>query len=174
MPSTNARPDTVSSLWRLMERKPTLAGEAKVTAPGTVVIDYEGRTERVTSDGEQELTNGLIKVVAGKTHKVYFVQGHGEHAAETNDRTGYSTIAASLKNDNFETDNIVLAQQKSVPDDASVLVVAGPKTDFFPAEVDMRIRLTSRLRPARFSSSDHAHCRSSTRRCRIQPPPPST
>jgi ABC-type uncharacterized transport system involved in gliding motility auxiliary subunit len=120
-----------------MERKPTLAGEAKVTAPGTVVIDYEGRTERVTSDGEQELTNGLIKVVAGKTHKVYFVQGHGEHAPETNDRTGYSTIAASLKNDNFETDNIVLAQQKSVPDDASVLVVAGPKTDFFPAEVDM-------------------------------------
>ncbi len=31
----------------------------------------------------------------------------------------------------------MLAQQKSVPDDASVLVVAGPKTDFFPAEVDM-------------------------------------
>src|SRR6185503_17666673 len=120
-----------------MERKPTLAGEAKVTQPGTVVIDYEGRTERVTSDGEQELTNGLIKVIQGKTHKVYFVQGHGEHAPDGSDRTGYSTITSSLKNDNFETDSIVLAQQKAVPDDASMLVVAGPKTDFFPAEIDM-------------------------------------
>src|SRR6185436_4692698 len=120
-----------------MERKPTLAGEAKITSPGTILIDYEGRTERVTSDGEQELTNGLIKVIQGKTHKVYFVQGHGEHAPDGSDRTGYSTIASSLKNDNFETDSIVLAQQKSVPADASVLVVAGPKTDFFQSEIDM-------------------------------------
>ena len=120
-----------------MERKPTLAGEAKITSPGTVVMEYEGRTERVTSDGEQELTNGLIKVIQGKTHKVYFVQGHGEHTSEGSDRTGYSTITSSLKNDNFETDNVVLAQQKAVPADASVVVVAGPKTDFFPGEIDM-------------------------------------
>jgi hypothetical protein len=71
-----------------MERKPTMANELKITSPGTVVIEYEGRTERVTSDGEQELTNGLIKVIQGKTHKVYFVQGHGEHAPDTSDRTG--------------------------------------------------------------------------------------
>jgi len=120
-----------------LEKRPTLANELKIQTPGTVVIDYEGRTERVTSDGEQELTNGLIKVIQGKTHKVYFVQGHGERSPETSDRTGYSTIASSLKNDNFETDSIVLAQQKAVPEDASVIVVAGPKTDFFPAEVEM-------------------------------------
>jgi gliding motility-associatede transport system auxiliary component len=120
-----------------LDKRPTLANELKIQTPGTVVIDYEGRTERVTSDGEQELTNGLIKVIQGKTHKVYFVQGHGEHAPETSDRTGYSTIASSLKNDNFETDTIVLAQQKAVPEDVSVLLVAGPKTDFFPAEIEM-------------------------------------
>jgi ABC-type uncharacterized transport system involved in gliding motility auxiliary subunit len=120
-----------------LEKRPTLANELKIQTAGTVVIDYEGRTERVTSDGEQELTNGLIKVIQGKTHKVYFVQGHGEHAPETSDRAGYSTIAASLKNDNFETDTTVLAQQKAVPEDASVLVIAGPKTDFFAPEVEM-------------------------------------
>jgi len=120
-----------------LEKRPTLANELKIQTAGTVVMDYEGRTERVTSDAEQDLTNGLIKVIQGKTHKVYFVQGHGEHAPDTSDRTGYSTIAASLKNDNFETDSVVLAQQKAVPDDASVLVVAGPKTDFFPAEIEM-------------------------------------
>lgn len=120
-----------------MERKPTLANEYKVTSPGTVILEYDGRTERVSADGEQELTNGLIKVVQGTQHKVYFVQGHGEHATDGSDRTGYSTIGAALKSDNFDTDSVVLAQQKAVPADASVLIVAGPKTDFFPGEVDM-------------------------------------
>ena len=30
----------------------------------------------------------------------------------------------------------MLAQQGGVPDDASVVVVAGPATDFFPPEID--------------------------------------
>jgi ABC-type uncharacterized transport system involved in gliding motility auxiliary subunit len=120
-----------------LERRPALANEYKITAPGTVVFEYDGRTERVTSDGEQELTNGLIKVVQGKRHKVYFVQGHGEHTTDSSDRNGYSTVAAALGSDNFETGSLVLAQEKQVPADASVLIVAGPKTDFFPAELEM-------------------------------------
>ena len=120
-----------------LEKSPGRANEYKITTAGTVVFEYDGRTERVTSDGEQELTNGLIKVLQGKQHKVYFVQGHGEHSNDSSDRNGYSTIAAALGSDNFQTGSIVLAQEKQVPADASVLVAAGPKTDFFPAEVDM-------------------------------------
>jgi ABC-type uncharacterized transport system involved in gliding motility auxiliary subunit len=127
-----------------MERQPALANQFQVQTPGTVVIEYEGRTEKVTSDGEQELTNGLIKVVEGKQHKIYFVQGHGEKATDGSDRTGYSTIAASLTSGNFITDKLVLAQQKDVPADASILIVAGPKTDFFPAEVDTLKRYLSK------------------------------
>jgi ABC-type uncharacterized transport system involved in gliding motility auxiliary subunit len=119
-----------------MERRPALANQFQVQTPGTVVIEYQGRTEKVTSDGEQEITNGLIKVVQGKQPKVYFVQGHGEKATDVTERSGYSTIGAALTSDNFLTDKLVLAQQKDVPADASIVVVAGPKTDYFPAEVD--------------------------------------
>jgi ABC-type uncharacterized transport system involved in gliding motility auxiliary subunit len=119
-----------------MERKPALANQFQVQAPGTVVMEYEGRTEKVSSDGEQELTNGLIKLVQGKQPKVYFVEGHGEKSTDAPDRTGYSTIGAALVSDNFLTDKLVLAQVKEVPADAAILVVAGPKTDFFAAEVE--------------------------------------
>ncbi len=118
-------------------KSPSRANQYQVQQLGTVVFDYDGRTERVTSDGEQELTNGLIKVVQGKQHKVYFVQGHGEKNTEGSDRESYSTIAASLTAENYTVEKVVLAQQKDVPADASVLVVAGPKTDFFAPEVDM-------------------------------------
>jgi ABC-type uncharacterized transport system involved in gliding motility auxiliary subunit len=103
----------------------------------TVVFDYDGRTERVTSDGEQELTNGLIKVLQGKQNKVYFVQGHGEKVTDSSGRDGYAGISSALTSDNYSVDKVVLAQQKDVPADATVLIVAGPKTDLFAPEIDM-------------------------------------
>jgi ABC-type uncharacterized transport system involved in gliding motility auxiliary subunit len=123
---------------------PSRANQYQVQALGTVVLEYDGRTERVTSDGEQELTNGLIKVIQGRTHKVYFVQGHGEKSNTGSERDGYSAIASALTSENYTVDPLVLAQQKDVPADASVLIVAGPKTDFFPAEMDMLKRYLAR------------------------------
>src|ERR1700682_6272503 len=48
------------------DKKPTVAKQAGIQSYGTIVFDYKGRTERVTSDAEQELTNTVIKVVSGK------------------------------------------------------------------------------------------------------------
>jgi ABC-type uncharacterized transport system involved in gliding motility auxiliary subunit len=118
------------------DRRPTLANQDKVTQMNTVVLEYDGRTERVTSDTEQALTNGLIKVIQGKQTKLYFVQGHGERSTDDSERTGYSSIAGLLGSENFATDKLVLAQQRQVPADATVLVIAGPKQDFFPAEIE--------------------------------------
>ncbi len=119
------------------EKKPALAQQYGVTSLGTVVFDYAGRNEKATSDGEQELTNTLIKVVQGRQPKVYFVQGHGEKDTTSADRTGYNSINSALTSDNFQIDKVVLAQQTAVPADADVLVVAGPRTDFLAPEIDM-------------------------------------
>src|SRR5262249_54407637 len=118
------------------DKKPTVARQAQITQYGTIVFDYKGRSERVTSDNEQELTNGVIKVVSGKQRKVYFTSGHGERDTGSSDRDGYSTISAGLGRETYTVEKLVLAQQGSVPDDAAVVVVAGPKIDFFPPEVD--------------------------------------
>jgi ABC-type uncharacterized transport system involved in gliding motility auxiliary subunit len=118
------------------DKKPTLARQAGIQAYGTIVFDYKGRSERVTSDAEQELTNTIIKVVSGKQRKVYFTQGHGEKDTASAERDGYNAIAAALGRENYTVEKAVLAQQGSVPDDATIVVVAGPKIDFYPAEID--------------------------------------
>jgi ABC-type uncharacterized transport system involved in gliding motility auxiliary subunit len=114
------------------------ARAAQIQQYGTVVVEYGGRTERITSNNEQDITNAIIKAVEGKQKKVYFVQGHGEKdTASSDERFGYSAIGTALGRDNFQVDSVVLAQRKDVPADASVLVVAGPTTDYLPAEIDM-------------------------------------
>ncbi|HXW07977.1 MAG TPA: Gldg family protein [Vicinamibacterales bacterium] len=117
------------------EKRPALAERLKESSLGTVVLEYEGRVQRVTSEAEQDLTNGLIKVVQGTQHKVYFVQGHGERDTSGSDGPGYGAISRELGSDNFTTESLVLLQQ-DVPADASVLVIAGPKSDLLPQEVD--------------------------------------
>jgi ABC-type uncharacterized transport system involved in gliding motility auxiliary subunit len=118
------------------DKKRTVAQDNQVQQYGTIVFKYKGRVERVTTDNEQDITNGIIKVVSGTQKKVYFTQGHGEKDTASSEREGYSQIAAALGRENYTVDKVVLAQSGSVPDDASVVVVAGPKTDFFPPEID--------------------------------------
>jgi ABC-type uncharacterized transport system involved in gliding motility auxiliary subunit len=118
------------------DKKPTIAKQNQIQQYGTIVFDYKGRTERITSSTEQDLTNGIIKVVSGQQRKVYFTQGHGEHDTASSERTGYNTIATALGRENYGVDKVVIAQQGAVPDDASVVIVAGPRIDFFPQEID--------------------------------------
>ena len=118
------------------EKKPAVARQNQIQQFGTIVFNYKGRTERVTADTEQDLTNGIIKVVTGQQKKIYFSQGHGERDHVSADPGGYNAIAAALGRENYTLDKLVIAQQGSVPTDASVVIVAGPRTDFFPAEMD--------------------------------------
>ena len=118
------------------DKKPTVAQQNNIQQYGTILFQYKGRSERVTSDAEQDITNGIIKTVSGQQRKVYFTQGHGEKDTGSSERDGYNTITAALGRENYGVEKIVLAQQGSVPDDASVVVVAGPRIDFFPPEVD--------------------------------------
>jgi ABC-type uncharacterized transport system involved in gliding motility auxiliary subunit len=118
------------------DKKPTIAKQNAIQQYGTIVFNYKGRTERVTSDNEQDITNGIIKVVSGQQRKIYFTQGHGEKDTTSSERDGYNAIAAALGHENYTLDKLVVAQQGSVPDDASVVIVAGPRTDFFAPEVD--------------------------------------
>ena len=118
------------------DKKPAVARQNQIQTYGTIVLDYKGRTERVTTDAEQDLTNGIIKVVSGQQRKIYFTQGHGERDTAASDRDGYNSIVAALGHENYGVDKVVLAQTGAVPDEASLVVVAGPRTDFFAPEID--------------------------------------
>jgi ABC-type uncharacterized transport system involved in gliding motility auxiliary subunit len=120
------------------EKKPAVANQAGITQVPTIVFEYKGRNEKATSDGEQDLTNALIKVLTGRTPKIYFTQGHGEKDTGNADRAaGYSGVNTALTSGNFVVDKLVLAQQDAVPADADMVIVAGPKADFLGPEIDI-------------------------------------
>jgi len=120
------------------DQRPVQVKEYEVQNYGTVVVDYMGRRERVTTDSEQDLTNALIKVLNPQEKRVYFLSGHGEKdPANTDERTGYSALVEALRRDNFEFGPLVLAQTNQIPENATVVVIAGPTTDLLESEVEL-------------------------------------
>ena len=119
-----------------VDRNPSVAAQNEVRAYGEIVIRHKGRTERVTSAQEQDVTNALIKVVSGQARTVYFTQGHGEKDPTSSEVGGYMAASESLKRENYTVEKLVLAQQGGVPDTATMVVVAGPRVDFLPGEIE--------------------------------------
>ncbi|MGE3277430.1 MAG: GldG family protein [Vicinamibacterales bacterium] len=119
-----------------MDRQPARARQAEVQSYGTILVAYKDRVERVTTGAdEQAVTNALIKAVTGEERTVYFTQGHGEKDPTSSDREGYQTVADALGRDNYKVERLVLAQTGEVPADATVIIIAGPQTDFLAGEV---------------------------------------
>jgi ABC-type uncharacterized transport system involved in gliding motility auxiliary subunit len=118
------------------DKKPTIAQQNKIEQYNTIVFNYQGRSERTTANAEQDITNAIIKVVTGAQKKVYFTVGHGEKDSASSERGGYGTIVQALGRENYGVDKVVLAQAGAVPEGATAVIVAGPKTDFYPQEID--------------------------------------
>ena len=118
------------------ERDPVTAQRYNITAVPTIILEYAGRSERATSIDEQMIANALKKVIEGKVKKLYFVTGHGERDTSKSDPTGYSGVNDALRDENFEVGTLALAQEGKVPDDATVVAVPGPKTDFLAPEIE--------------------------------------
>jgi ABC-type uncharacterized transport system involved in gliding motility auxiliary subunit len=118
------------------DRRPALAQQHEIEQYGTILITYQDRTERTVSTTEQDITNAIIKVVSGETPTVYFTQGHGEKDLASSEREGYGSVVDALRRENYTVEPFVLAQQGRVPENASVVVIAGPQADFLEPEIE--------------------------------------
>jgi ABC-type uncharacterized transport system involved in gliding motility auxiliary subunit len=108
-----------------------------VTEYGTLILEYNGRTEKVKNNNEEGITNTLIKLLQTEVKKVYFVSGHGERSVNDFGNDGYNQIRRAIETENYSVEEILLLRQEKVPDDAAVLIVAGPRGDFEAHEIDL-------------------------------------
>ncbi len=120
------------------DREPMEAKRYAVTRYGVSVIEYGNREERVGEASEKALTNGIARLASEDRHVIYFVGGHDEARPDDRAERGFSGIKQLLIEGNHDVrPSLVLAQVQSVPKDCEVLIVAGPKRPFLPAEIDV-------------------------------------
>ncbi|MGH0030933.1 MAG: GldG family protein [Myxococcota bacterium] len=94
-------------------------------------------TVNVTEVSEPALTNAIVKLTRTGEKVVYFIEGHGERAVDGENgdaRTGFGLAADALRNENYRVEKLLLAATGEVPDDADVVVLAGPRRGLLDVE----------------------------------------
>lgn len=109
----------------------------KIDAYPTIIIRAGDKEERITTADEETVTNALLKLLRGEIKKIYFVKGHGELSPESKDPDGLSVAKEHIEKQNYQTTEIVLTRKPAVPEDAAMLVIAGPTIDLLDVELEM-------------------------------------
>jgi ABC-type uncharacterized transport system involved in gliding motility auxiliary subunit len=114
---------------------PQFAAQLGVRELGTTVLVMGDRRQQVTGTREADFTTGLIKLVQPNPRKAYFTTGHQEKRIDSFDQDGYGQLKQQLESRNFVVENLSLFTSPEVPQDASLVVVAGPRTPFTEPEL---------------------------------------
>ena len=118
------------------DRERAVAMQHKVDSYPTFILKAGDREERIHTASEESLTNAIVKLLSNEVKKVYFLTGHGELSPASNGDEGFSAAKAQIEKQNLKTGDLVLLQAAEVPKDASLLIIAGPKTDLMDSELN--------------------------------------
>src|SRR6184192_1103693 len=119
-----------------LEKNPLAAREAGIRSLGTAVVQIGARKEEAKGLNEEGITGAFIRDLKSTTRTICFTTGSGEHQIDETGPEGYSRFKDLLGKDSYETKSINLLMKAEVPSDCTVVVVAGPKSDYQQPEVD--------------------------------------
>lgn len=108
-----------------------------VTMDGEILLQYQGRQNKLTDLSEQSITNALQGIARSGERWVVFLEGHGERSPFGNANHDLKAWADDLQRKGFKLKALNLANDPVIPDNTSVLVVAGPQVDYLPGEVKL-------------------------------------
>jgi ABC-type uncharacterized transport system involved in gliding motility auxiliary subunit len=118
-------------------KDPAAAQEAGITADGEIVVTMGDQKQTVSSSTESDLTGAIVRLMNPGAHMVYFLTGHGEFPIEGGADTSYSQLKTTLEERNYRVATLNLLTTNQIPQDGSVIVVAGPDKPL--ADVEVRL-----------------------------------
>jgi len=132
-------PDQFTYRYVDPQAEPGITQQFGVQNFGEVYVQLGDRrqlVQTVTPDQrltEPRLTNAMMQVMSDRQPRVYFLQGHGERTVGAG-QGGLSQTLQNLEGESFTAEPLDLASNPEIPDDADVLVLAGPQRSLLPEE----------------------------------------
>jgi ABC-type uncharacterized transport system involved in gliding motility auxiliary subunit len=116
---------------------PTATKDAGITQDGSIVL-YMGNTKQPASAvSEAGITGAMVRLLNPDAYVIYFLTGHGEDPIEGGSGQSYTQLATALEAKNYKVATLNLITNNQIPQDAKVIVIAGPKKPLTDAEVSL-------------------------------------
>jgi hypothetical protein len=142
------------------DKEPTVARSNGIRIYNAAMIEADGRRVLVQSTDEAEIALDIQRVLRERVITICFVEGHGElpmdnfefhtHLEGVADHShddassrlvqmaghGVGRFRRALEAQGYEARQLILATNRGVPDDCTLVVMANPRTTFLPGESD--------------------------------------
>lgn len=115
---------------------PVAAREAGVRVNGELVVELNGRSENLRTLNEQEVVNLLVRLMRSSESLVSTLDGHGEGKLDGQANFDFGDLGANLRSKGFRIITVNFAVAQDIPHNTSVLVIAAPRVDLLPGEVN--------------------------------------
>lgn len=119
-----------------LDRAPGLAQRYGVTTYGATVVESPEHRLMIPLADEERLLNALLQVMQSEK-TIYFLVGHGENdPIDAEERTGYGVLKRVLETENYRVRPLPLLTVHTVPEDADLVIITGPKDELIPEELE--------------------------------------
>ena len=119
------------------DRDPQTALNAGITGDGKILLQMGEQKEIVAFASETEVLKGVLRLLNPGTDVVYFLTGHGEQDIEQGGETSLTRAKGTLESKNYAVKPLNLLVDNKIPEDASVIVIAGPLQPISVSEVEL-------------------------------------
>jgi ABC-type uncharacterized transport system involved in gliding motility auxiliary subunit len=130
-----ARPEQIEILWVDPELHPDQARGAGVELTGELLLDYQGRRERLRNLSENQISNALLRLLGRPERWIGALRGHGERALDGRANHDLGLFGQELHSQGYRFQPLDLAALASFPDNLGLLLIAGPQAPLLPGEV---------------------------------------
>jgi ABC-type uncharacterized transport system involved in gliding motility auxiliary subunit len=107
------------------DRDPQAARDAGVTGDGKILLQMGDRKEIAAFASETEILKAMLRLLNPGSSAVYFLAGHGERDTENGGDAAMTRAKATLESKNYSVKPLSLLVENKIPEDASVIVIAG-------------------------------------------------
>jgi ABC-type uncharacterized transport system involved in gliding motility auxiliary subunit len=105
---------------------PQSARNAGVTGDGKILLQMGDRKEIAAFASESEILKAMLRLINPGSSTVYFLAGHGERNIEQSGEAAMTRAKETLESKNYSVKPLNLLVDNQIPEDASVIVIAGP------------------------------------------------
>jgi ABC-type uncharacterized transport system involved in gliding motility auxiliary subunit len=119
------------------DRDPQAALNAGITGDGKILLQMGDRKEIVAFASEPEILKGMLRLLNPGSDVVYFLTGHGERDIEQPAETSMTRAKTTLESKNYTVKTLNLLAENQIPEDASLIVIAGPMKPISEDEVKL-------------------------------------
>jgi len=111
--------------------------ELNIDAAGIIIVEYQGRTEKLNFIDESSLTNALLQLANADERWVTFLTGHGERSPDGIANFDLGQFGKELDRRKIKAQSINLATMPDIPGNSALLVLTAPAVPLLAGELEL-------------------------------------